>query len=417
MPDFGIGEGIAALVGALGAGEAAAAPFEAGALGAAEGLGGGLASGASLGGALDATGALGAFGGGTELGGVAGFGTGVGEALGAPTAALTVNALPGFGGAEALGGAAAGAGAAIGADSFAGRFDPSVSQPFTQMPGVGQGLTSVPGVGGEAAPGVTAPTAATPQPVQPSGTGASSFAPPPGTTGLATPDPTAAASLDQASVNTAATAPLAGPSPASITPPGATVAGGAPTATGGEQSLLDKLGAGAVKSVTNNPIGTALGVGGLGYALSQGQKQSAPVKALQAEAAPLSAQGQQLASYLSSGTLPPGLQASVDQATAGAKSHAIANAAAQGLPTDPTKNTALAEELNRIDAMVPQLTAQLGQQLLTAGVAESGLSSQIYQQLAQIDQTQTSSMGKAIANFAAALSPGGTKIQIGGTSA
>jgi hypothetical protein len=57
------------------------------------------------------------------------------------------------------------------------------------------------------------------------------------------------------------------------------------------------------------------------------------------------------------------------------------------------------------------LTAQIGQQLLTSGegligtgVQASGLSSSIYTTLANIDQTQTAAVGKAIANMAAALS-------------
>ena len=198
------------------------------------------------------------------------------------------------------------------------------------------------------------------------------------------------------------------------------VAAGTPSAPGGGNFLdnlgLGKIGEGAVNSITKNPLGVGVGAAGLGFNMLQGQKQSDAVKALAAQASDLSGQGAQMRSYLASGTLPPGLQASVDKAVADAKSHAISNAAHQGLPTDPTQNTALAATLAGIDNQVPILTAQLGQQLLSAGVQESGLSSQLYTSLAQIDQTQTTNMGKAIANFAAAMSPGGTKIQIGGTS-
>ena len=249
-----------------------------------------------------------------------------------------------------------------------------------------------------------------------SGPGASAFAPasgvsaPAGATGTF-PDVTAAAAGAPTSGGANAATSALG-----VTPGGAAPAAGAPGAAQAGGSFLDKLGTGAINSITKNPLGVGLGAAGLGFNMLQGQKQSDAVKALAAQASDLSGQGAQMRSYLASGTLPPGLQASVDKAVADAKSHAISNAAQQGLPTDPTQNTALAQSLAAIDQQVPILTAQLGQQLLSSGVQESGLSSQLYTSLAQIDQTQTTNMGKAIANFAAAMSPGGTKIQIGGTS-
>ena len=66
----------------------------------------------------------------------------------------------------------------------------------------------------------------------------------------------------------------------------------------------------------------------------------------------------------------PAYQQQVDQAIKDAKTAAISNAAAQGLPTDPTKNTALQATLTQIDNQRPQVISQVVTQLFTSG--ESG---------------------------------------------
>ena len=165
------------------------------------------------------------------------------------------------------------------------------------------------------------------------------------------------------------------------------------------KSILDSLG---IKS----PLGAAIGAGGLAYsALENKAPKFSPQ--LEAQAASLNANGQQLMSYLQSGSLPPGLQASLTQATSAAKAKIISNFAAQGLNTDPSQNSALASELAAVDQQALISTAQIGQQLMQSGITESGLSSDLYKTLANIDQTQTANIGKAIANFASAVSGGG----------
>ena len=93
----------------------------------------------------------------------------------------------------------------------------------------------------------------------------------------------------------------------------------------------------------------------------------------------------------------------------------MSNYAAQGLSTDPTENTALAAQLQMVDQQAIITTAQIGQQLLTTGINESGLSSQLYTTLAGLDQTQTSNIQKAIASMASALSPSGPKLGLSGS--
>lgn len=184
--------------------------------------------------------------------------------------------------------------------------------------------------------------------------------------------------------------------------PAATGATAAPAAAagGGDKSILDSLG-------IKNPVGAAVGAAGLGYSILQGQQSAKYSPEMLAQAQSLNAQGQQLLSYLQNGNLPPGLQQSLTQATSAAKAKIISNFAAQGMNTDPTQNTALAQELAAVDQQALISTAQIGQQLMTSGIQETGLSSDLYKTLANIDQTQTANIGKAISSFAASLSGGG----------
>ena len=244
------------------------------------------------------------------------------------------------------------------------------------------------------------------------GTSASGFAPPAGAAGGT---PTDLTSLDAlaATGNTSGTLPPTSLAPTQLTPeqlgqpkPAATAGGAAPApAAAADKGILDSLG---IKS----GLGAAIGAGGLAYSVLSGQKQSQYAKDMSAQADALSGQGKQLLSYLQSGNLPPGLQASLTQATSAAKAKIISNFAGQGLNTDPSKNSALAAELAAVDQQALISTAQIGQQLFTSGIQETGLSSDLYKTLAGIDQTQTANIGKAIANFASSLSGGGGGITL-----
>ena len=225
--------------------------------------------------------------------------------------------------------------------------------------------------------------------------------------------------------------------PSSVSAPVDATSAAAGTTTGAgagaaPQSTIQQLLSGAGKSLTNNPLGVALGAAGLGYNILQGQKQTGNQKALTADAQQATAnsdklvgQGEALQQYLTNGTLPPAYQQIVDQAIADAKTAAISNAASQGLSTDPTQNTALAQTLAKIDAsragMQTQVASQLassGQGLINAGQSAAGLSGQLYQSLVQNDTTSAANTGKAIATLAAALNGrssntfGGTNIQV-----
>jgi len=206
--------------------------------------------------------------------------------------------------------------------------------------------------------------------------------------------------------------------------------GAAPTAGGATSSisdLLSKAGSGAMKSLTSNPLGIALGAGGLGYDILQGNKNTANQKALSADAAAATANSQQmvqsgeaLQQYLASGKLPEGYQSQVDQAISAAKTTAISNAASQGLSTDPTQNTALAATLAKIDASKPAMQSQVASQLFSSGsslvgsgLQSAGLSGSLYQALVANDTAAAANTGKAIATLAAALN-GKSQANMGG---
>ena len=183
-----------------------------------------------------------------------------------------------------------------------------------------------------------------------------------------------------------------------------TDAGGTAAGETAAPGFLDKLWSGATNSVTKNPLGVALAGGALGYNMLQGNKTSPEMDAMSRNAGALNAQGQELMKYLQSGTLPPGLQQGVNNATAAMKARIVANHARNGNPTDPNRNSALAQELNQVDLNAMALIAQQGQQLLTTGMNATNMSSQLYGMLEQLNRQQSQQTGQAIANFASALS-------------
>ena len=210
---------------------------------------------------------------------------------------------------------------------------------------------------------------------------------------------------------------------------GPTSLGGGPLNASTAPTSIDSLVKGATNSLTKNPLGIALGAAGLGYNILTGQKQTANQNALTADAnqatqnsQQLLNQGEALTQYLTNGTLPPAYQSQVDQAINDAKTNAIANAAAQGQPTDPTKNTALATTLAGIDnqrgAMQTQVASQLfssGAGLINSAQGAAGLSGSLYSTLVNNDTTSAANTGKAIATLAAALN-GKSQNSVGGVT-
>jgi hypothetical protein len=385
-----------------------------------------------FGGSLGTAGTLAAGGSGLSLADFAGGTAGLG-ALGTATDFLAAPGASAFNSA-ALTPTAFGGATAIDSGLPSGVANANAAVPGGS-PALTQGSTALPGAAGGAPSAV------------PPGASAGSVAAPPGIAG--SPDATSVFNTGTSAVPGSPATPSS--SIASLTGapgggvPGAaggTSVGGAPFGAappaGPSSSIADMLSPGnlansAVKSLTSNPLGIALGAGGLGYSIYEGKQQTANEKALTADAATATAnstalqqQGQGLVNYLTSGTLPAGYQTQIAQAISSAIAAAKSRAAAQGQSTDPAQNTQLQGEIDQINSQQPilqeQIAAQLagtGTSLIGSGATAAGLSGSLYQALVANDTTQAANAGKAIASLAAAMAGkslatlGSTPITIG----
>lgn len=236
----------------------------------------------------------------------------------------------------------------------------------------------------------------------------------------------------------------------------------APAGTGAGKKDLTSGGGGGTGGMFSgiNPLGALLNAGALAYNINQGNQIRPTTDALMAKSNELKGmtpdmmakadalreegaamrdkagniidKGSAYADYLATGTLPPSIQSQVDNALAAKKASIISNYAAQGMPTDPNKNSSLRSELATLNDQKSELSGKLALQLLSGGtnligsgtglagagtgvtsagtgltqaaIQTTGLDADILKTLSNIDQTQSARMGQAIANFAAALS-------------
>jgi hypothetical protein len=229
---------------------------------------------------------------------------------------------------------------------------------------------------------------------------------------------------------------------------GNAIGGGFGAAPGGG-GFLDSL------QSTFGPLNTALktvapaaGLAGLGLNLYQGAQQQKALNALatqeqqnvqtaqniqqqaMAAAQPMLTSGTVLSSYIANNTLPPEFQAQLDQITA-AGAAGIRQGYASRNPNDPgaadpTKNSALAQDLQNnqqqslaMKAQIEQLLATAGtnmvttaNQLLAQGLSATTLGSQIPMAMAKLNMDLNTQISNSISNFAAAMN-GQTKIGAG----
>ena len=220
-------------------------------------------------------------------------------------------------------------------------------------------------------------------------------------------------------------------------------AGGPPidiTTTQGPRTIADtsNIFTNLGNQITQNPL-SLVGVAGLGYNLLQGYQQNQQLKALQGTetalatsaqqaqqqaagaAAPLLSSGEALQQAFVTGQLPPQYQSQVNQWVQGLKASIVQGYSSRGMPTDPTKNSALAQDLANADAQGVTLGNNILGQLQAAGQAmvqqantmiAQGLSAtQIAAQIPIAMQQLSIELGKntstAIASFAGAV--GGSK--------
>lgn len=166
--------------------------------------------------------------------------------------------------------------------------------------------------------------------------------------------------------------------------------------TGGFSSMLDN----AVNSLTKNPL-ALLGAGGLAldYFMTPSVSQMPETQPLEQSAGQLAATGNNLQSYLTSGTLPPGAAEAVNSATEAAKAQIRSNYANLGL----TGSTMEQQALGMADQNAAAQTFSIANQLMAEGANFTNLSDQLYQNILNETLRQDTSFQQALASFSGGL--------------
>jgi formylmethanofuran dehydrogenase subunit E-like metal-binding protein len=126
---------------------------------------------------------------------------------------------------------------------------------------------------------------------------------------------------------------------------------------------------------------------------------------LNQEAQQLASQGSQLQQSLN-GALPAGAQSALNQASNSAKARIRSTYAASGL----SGSTMEAQALAGVDQTVAAQGFQMADQLYQQGVQESGMASNLYNQIMQVNAQSDAALALSIGNFSAALAGGGSGI-------
>jgi hypothetical protein len=144
---------------------------------------------------------------------------------------------------------------------------------------------------------------------------------------------------------------------------------------------------------------------GLAANLMKGDQMPKYASNVSAEAAQLQAQGAQLQGYLTSGTLPPGIAASLSAAHDSAAATIRSQYAARG----QSGSSAEMQDLANLAQTTVSQGASIANQLLTTGVNEQEFASGLYQNLMQTSMQQDIAMSNAIAGFTNAMAGGFSK--------
>ncbi len=160
----------------------------------------------------------------------------------------------------------------------------------------------------------------------------------------------------------------------------------------------DTGGGGFLSKLTSNPA-ALIGAGGLGLAALR-QNQPLPEQAqLNQIGAQEQATGNQLASYVNTGTLPPGAQESVNLATNAAKAQVRSTAAQLGL----SGSTWEADRMGQIDQQAAAQSTQIATQLLQLGANYSQLSTGVFESLMKSTLAEDQQFQQALSSFASGL--------------
>ena len=175
---------------------------------------------------------------------------------------------------------------------------------------------------------------------------------------------------------------------------------------GGPSSGLNTFLDRAVDQITKNPLALLSGGGLLLASHNQTPINQLPeAKPLEQSAGQTGALGANLTSYLNTGTLPPGAQTAVDQATAAAKAGERSTFGRLGLGG----STMEAQALGAVDRQAAAQKFQIADQLLSQGAKFTDISNQLYQQLLNETLQQDEAFQRALGSFAGGLAGAGTR--------
>lgn len=183
-------------------------------------------------------------------------------------------------------------------------------------------------------------------------------------------------------------------------PISASSAGAAGTTGGGflDNTLIGKLLSGTASTSDYLKLGgTAIST----WAQIFGGKDAASKYGdyLQNQAGDLQARGQMMQDFLTTGKLPPGAQASINQATAAAKAQLKSKYAAHGM----SGSSAELQDMANIDMQASARTWDIAQSLFNTGLNMTGTAQQLYQQLAELNMSKDDELIKAIGGFVSML--------------
>jgi hypothetical protein len=120
-------------------------------------------------------------------------------------------------------------------------------------------------------------------------------------------------------------------------------------------------------------------------------------------------QGQILQSYLTTGTLPPAVQASVDQATQDGITAIKSRYAGMGVAPGSSQET---QDIARLKQNAVVQGATLADQLTQQGISLTELSAQLYNNLVGYNSALNQQTGQAITSLATALAGGGNTLKL-----
>lgn len=180
----------------------------------------------------------------------------------------------------------------------------------------------------------------------------------------------------------------------------------------GSTGTTGAAGQGTLGSILSSPL-TRGAISGLGLIRDlSASSQSNPIPGMsqiQQLAQNSLTQGGILQSYLQNGTLPPAVQASVDQATQDGITQIKSRYAAMGVAPGSTQET---EDIARLQQNAVVQGATLADQLLQQGISLTTLSGSLYNNLVGYNQNLNNQTNQAIAALAASLSGGGQQLKV-----